>query len=78
MQWTDLLFSIEQFAQKADLKKFLTSFRKDLSSSTTFSTQTLDGGENTQSAADAGIEAVSIISLINFNRMSDFFFPSEC
>ncbi|KAJ7931745.1 family S53 protease [Mycena leptocephala] len=52
--------NIEQFAQKADLKKFLTSFRKDLSSSTTFSTQTLDGGENTQSAADAGTEALDI------------------
>ncbi|KAF8216791.1 family S53 protease [Mycena galopus ATCC 62051] len=48
---------IDQFAQKSDLQSFLTQFRTDLSSSTTFSTQTLDGGENTQSAADAGTEA---------------------
>ncbi|KAF7356383.1 Family S53 protease [Mycena venus] len=51
---------IEQFAQKADLQTFLTSFRKDMSSSTTFSTQTLDGGENTQSPQDAGVEALDI------------------
>ncbi|KAJ6581843.1 family S53 protease [Mycena capillaripes] len=48
---------IDQFAEKADLTSFLTSFRTDLSSSTTFATQTLDGGENTQSASAAGIEA---------------------
>lgn len=48
---------IDQFAQRADLKTFLKSFRTDISSSTTFTTQTLDGGKNTQGAADAGIEA---------------------
>ncbi|KAJ7809076.1 family S53 protease [Mycena olivaceomarginata] len=32
----------------------------DVSSSTTFTTQTLDGGENTQSPADAGVEALDI------------------
>ncbi|KAK7025066.1 family S53 protease [Favolaschia claudopus] len=48
---------IEQFAQKVDLASFLSSFRKDVDSSTTFALQTLDGGENTQSAAAAGIEA---------------------
>ncbi|KAJ7656303.1 family S53 protease-like protein [Mycena polygramma] len=48
---------IEQFAQTADLKSFLTSFRKDVSSATTFATQTLDGGKNTQSAQAAGVEA---------------------
>ncbi|KAJ6519101.1 family S53 protease [Mycena sanguinolenta] len=49
-----------QFAEKADLKSFLSQFRQDLSSSTTFSLQTLDGGENTQSAKAAGIEALDI------------------
>ncbi|KAJ7656314.1 family S53 protease-like protein [Mycena polygramma] len=47
----------EQFAQKADLKSFLTTFRKDMSSTTTFSTQTLDGGQDLQGAAHAGLEA---------------------
>ncbi|KAF8488528.1 family S53 protease [Gautieria morchelliformis] len=48
---------IQQFAQEADLKSFLTTFRTDLSPTTTFALQTLDGGTNTQSAAKAGIEA---------------------
>ncbi|KAJ7093501.1 family S53 protease [Mycena epipterygia] len=48
---------IEQFANSADLKEFLTSFRTGISSSTTFTLQTLDGGVNTQTRADAGIEA---------------------
>ncbi|KAJ7739343.1 family S53 protease [Mycena metata] len=48
---------IEQFANSADLKEFLTNFRTDISSSTTFTLQTLDGGVNTQTRADAGIEA---------------------
>ncbi|KAJ6519080.1 family S53 protease [Mycena sanguinolenta] len=47
-----------QFAQDADLKSFLSKFRQDLSSSTNFSLQTLDGGENTQSAKVAGDEAL--------------------
>ncbi|KAJ7446341.1 family S53 protease-like protein [Mycena latifolia] len=48
---------IEQFANQADLKEFLTNFRTDMSSSTVFTLQTLDGGVNTQTRADAGIEA---------------------
>ncbi|EJF57638.1 family S53 protease-like protein [Dichomitus squalens LYAD-421 SS1] len=48
---------IDQFAQKADLKSFLSRLRTDLPSTTTFTLQTLDGGENPQSASDAGIEA---------------------
>ncbi|KAJ7133390.1 family S53 protease [Mycena epipterygia] len=48
---------IEQFARRADLKSFLTSFRSDMSSSTTFTTQELDGGKNSQGASAAGIEA---------------------
>ncbi|KAF8585820.1 family S53 protease [Ramaria rubella] len=48
---------IDQFAQQADLTKFLKSFRTDLPSTTAFSLQTLDGGSNPQSARDAGDEA---------------------
>ncbi|KAF7981933.1 hypothetical protein HWV62_30707 [Athelia sp. TMB] len=48
---------LNQWAQKADLKSFLTALRPDLSSSTTFALDTLDGGSNPQSASDAGIEA---------------------
>ncbi|CDO74350.1 hypothetical protein BN946_scf184645.g6 [Trametes cinnabarina] len=39
---------IEQFANEADLKTFLTDFRPDIPSTTTFMLQTLDGGENPQ------------------------------
>ncbi|EIN08102.1 subtilisin-like protein [Punctularia strigosozonata HHB-11173 SS5] len=48
---------IEQFANAADLKTFLTDFRTDMSSSTTFTLETLDGGSNPQNANEAGIEA---------------------
>ncbi|VDB87353.1 unnamed protein product [Peniophora sp. CBMAI 1063] len=48
---------IDQFANQADLKSFLTSFRKDISSSTTFTLQTLDGGSNPQNINEAGVEA---------------------
>ncbi|KAK0227731.1 family S53 protease [Armillaria fumosa] len=46
-----------QFAQEADLKKFLQAFRPDMSSTTTFTLQTLDGGQNPQNPNEAGIEA---------------------
>jgi tripeptidyl-peptidase-1 len=48
---------IDQWAQTADLKTFLTKFRTDISSATTFATRFFDGGSNPQSRADAGIEA---------------------
>ncbi|KAF8190227.1 family S53 protease [Mycena galopus ATCC 62051] len=48
---------IEQYANAADLKTFLKDFRTDMSSSTTFTLSTLDGGSNPQSSSDAGIEA---------------------
>lgn len=48
---------IDQFAQSADLRTFLTSLRPDLASTTTFALQTLDGGSNPQGRNDAGIEA---------------------
>ncbi|KAF7297673.1 Tripeptidyl-peptidase sed3 [Mycena kentingensis (nom. inval.)] len=46
---------IEQFAQTADLRTFLTRFRTDLPSSTTFAVRALDGGVNTQGRP--GVEA---------------------
>lgn len=48
---------IEQFANQADLENFLQNFRPDMPAGTTFALQELDGGENTQTPADAGIEA---------------------
>ncbi|KAF7364615.1 Family S53 protease [Mycena venus] len=48
---------IEQFARRADLKSFLQNFRSDMDDTTTFTTQELDGGKNSQGASQAGIEA---------------------
>jgi len=48
---------IDQWPQTADLKSFLKALRPDISSTTTFSLTTLDGGSDPQSAEDAGIEA---------------------
>ncbi|KII88063.1 hypothetical protein PLICRDRAFT_30516 [Plicaturopsis crispa FD-325 SS-3] len=48
---------IEQFANQADLRTFLSALRPDIPSTTTFTLQTLDGGENPQSASEAGVEA---------------------
>jgi len=48
---------IQQFAQKTDLSSFVQTLRPDLSPSTSFALQTLDGGTNPQGAANAGIEA---------------------
>ncbi|KAI0823806.1 family S53 protease [Trametes gibbosa] len=48
---------IDQFANKADLASFLKKLRTDVSSSTTFTLQTLDGGSNSQSGSQAGVEA---------------------
>ncbi|TDL21549.1 family S53 protease-like protein [Rickenella mellea] len=48
---------IQQFANQADLKTFLTALRPDLSSATTFTLTTLDGGTNPQGANQAGVEA---------------------
>ncbi|GJE88140.1 S53 family peptidase [Phanerochaete sordida] len=47
---------IDQFANSADLKTFLSKFRTDLAG-TTFALQTLDGGSNSQTPSQAGIEA---------------------
>ncbi|KAJ7491686.1 peptidase S8/S53 domain-containing protein [Mycena galericulata] len=48
---------IDQWANLADLQQFLKTFRPDISPSATFTLQTLDGGSNQQTRADAGIEA---------------------
>jgi len=48
---------IEQFAQTADLSNFLRLFRTDLPRTNTFKVVSVDGGQNTQSIAQAGIEA---------------------
>ncbi|KAJ7167986.1 family S53 protease-like protein [Mycena filopes] len=48
---------IEQFANTADLKQFLTALRPDIAATTNFTVQSVDGGVNTQTRADAGIEA---------------------
>ena len=47
---------IEQFANQADLQTFLRNLRPDLVG-TTFSLQTLDGGQNPQDSNQAGVEA---------------------
>jgi tripeptidyl-peptidase I len=47
---------IDQFANNADLQTFLTNLRPDFKG-TTFTLQTLDGGSNSQTQANAGIEA---------------------
>ncbi|KAF7350712.1 Family S53 protease-like protein [Mycena sanguinolenta] len=48
---------VEEWAQAADLKTFLTLLRPDMSPNTTFSLLTTDGGTNPQGAFDAGTEA---------------------
>ncbi|VDB99691.1 unnamed protein product [Peniophora sp. CBMAI 1063] len=48
---------IEQFAQTADLRTFITNLRPDLPATTTFTTLLVDGGSNPQAARDAGVEA---------------------
>ncbi|KAJ7149225.1 family S53 protease-like protein [Mycena crocata] len=49
---------ISQFANLLDLQQFLTSLRTDISSSTSFTLQSVDGGVNTQTPrSGAGVEA---------------------
>ncbi|KAJ6630312.1 family S53 protease [Mycena sp. CBHHK59/15] len=47
----------DQFANQADLTQFLKAQRPDMSSATTFSLTSVDGGTNSQTRSDAGIEA---------------------
>lgn len=58
---------IDQFARRADLKSFLQSFRSDMDDTTTFTTQELDGGKNSQGASQAGVEAVRLLLLLALN-----------
>ncbi|KAJ7618157.1 family S53 protease [Mycena polygramma] len=48
---------ILEWANLLDLKQFLTAFRTDIPSTTNFTLQTLDGGVNTQTRSQAGVEA---------------------
>ncbi|KAJ6481491.1 family S53 protease [Mycena vitilis] len=48
---------ISQWANLMDLQQFLTLLRPDISSTTAFTLQTLDGGVNNQTRSRAGIEA---------------------
>ncbi|KAF7375848.1 Peptidase S53 domain-containing protein [Mycena sanguinolenta] len=48
---------IDEWANEVDLTEFLQNFRTDVSSATTSTLKTLDGGVNTQTRADAGVEA---------------------
>ncbi|KAJ7765733.1 subtilisin-like protein [Mycena metata] len=47
----------DQFANKADLTQFLKAQRPDMSSSTTFALTSVDGGTNSQTKSQAGVEA---------------------
>ena len=59
---------LDQWAQEADLKQFLTELRPDLNPETTFALDTVDGGSNPQ-GSEGGGEAVSfsIRYLMNHN-----------
>ncbi|KAI0062175.1 family S53 protease [Artomyces pyxidatus] len=48
---------LNEYANQADLKSFLSSLRPDLPSSTSFTLQTIDGGSNPQGIKQAGLEA---------------------
>lgn len=50
---------ISQWANQADLKTFLQTYRTDMNPNTTFSLATLDGGSNPQTGVEPGLEAVS-------------------
>ncbi|CAK5270750.1 unnamed protein product [Mycena citricolor] len=47
----------DQFANKADLTQFLKAQRPDISSTTSFGLTSVDGGTNSQSLSQAGVEA---------------------
>ncbi|KAH9830767.1 peptidase S8/S53 domain-containing protein [Rhodofomes roseus] len=47
----------DQWSNIADLSTFLKRYRPDMSSNTSFTLETLDGGSNNQTEADAGVEA---------------------
>ncbi|EJD51478.1 subtilisin-like protein [Auricularia subglabra TFB-10046 SS5] len=48
---------INQFGQQADLSSFLRQFRPDINPNTSFRTESINGGQNPQSPAQAGVEA---------------------
>ncbi|KAF8191898.1 family S53 protease, partial [Mycena galopus ATCC 62051] len=56
----DFPFTCTQAMTPACLQAFLTSFRTDINSSTTFALEALDGGSNPQNRSQAGVEAYTI------------------
>lgn len=48
---------VDQYANEADLTRFLSNLRPDLPASTNFTILTVDGGANVQNASSAGEEA---------------------
>ncbi|KAJ7511084.1 family S53 protease [Mycena galericulata] len=60
---------VEEYANQADLQEFLTNFRTDMNASTTFTTQTIDGGVNPQTPAAApftvGIATIAPVTFIS-------------
>ncbi|KAH8978047.1 subtilisin-like protein [Lactarius hatsudake] len=48
---------LQEFANRADLRKFLEIYRTDVSPNNTFTLQTIDGGTNSQIPDQTGIEA---------------------
>lgn len=48
---------LQEFANRADLRKFLEIYRTDLSPDNTFTLQTIDGGTDSQTLDEAGVEA---------------------
>ncbi len=51
---------INQWPNDDDLSTFLSDYRTDISSSTTFTLQTIDGGSDPQTQSEAGDEAVCV------------------
>ncbi|KAH9924392.1 peptidase S8/S53 domain-containing protein [Fomitopsis serialis] len=47
----------DDWANKADLESFLSQYRTDMASSTTYTLETLDDGSDPQTSSDAGVEA---------------------
>ncbi|KAI0029778.1 family S53 protease [Vararia minispora EC-137] len=48
---------LNQYANQADLKDFLTALRTDINPSTTFTLETINNGQNPQGPSQAGVEA---------------------
>jgi tripeptidyl-peptidase-1 len=58
----------DQFANKADLTQFLKAQRTDISSATSFGLISVDGGTNSQTRSQAGVEANLDIQYTGLSR----------